>query len=439
MVCTKGGIKKISKVFGEVCNLHRASKQGEKLMTAQENMWQEIAHILQGIKQKLGELRKVTTAKAKASLLNRMWGAIRGKPKELLEKDESLRRMISDLETFSEETKTKSLKTSQLALMLVKEPMPEVKVLTIEDGQNLRNDAALLYHALNISQANLEHWICLSAPRASLQQNRSRSRSRSQVLPSNNFELVVSDRGQRQAITAVPVRFTNSVKPHYSILTVMDALAGSSVTTEVDLLHRGTNFDTGFVVRKSINRDLCRVTEAWLSSYRGVAYPRGLSLQDRIAIICSLIHGCYRCFGSPWLRYLDVQNLVGEARGDGTWLLMLKNSAPNTSIDRVLDEVLRHRPNLANRRQIFRMGLVLTDLALQTQIEQIVYTRDHGTIEIVIPEYAKWPLSAVHIRGLVQQVLAHPTLAKIVYRCLLAFQNWDDGVDQLYHDELYLQ
>ncbi|KAF2738238.1 hypothetical protein EJ04DRAFT_509668 [Polyplosphaeria fusca] len=112
--------------------------------------------------------------------------------------------------------------------------------------------------------------------------------------------------------------------------------------------------------------------------------------QDQIAIACGIAHGSFRLIGSRWLQFLDNRNIRWRRNAEGQWTSMMAAQPGDTSITRTLDQVLDSnssrfdKRDLSKHAQIFRIGLVLTELALKTPISYIDFDNRSGGVRLFI-------------------------------------------------------
>lgn len=124
-----------------------------------------------------------------------------------------------------------------------------------------------------------------------------------------------------------------------------------------------------------------------------------LYAQDQVALACGIVSGSFRLIGSKWLQFMDSRNIRWRRGLDGNWTCMMAAMDGDTSTTRTLDAVIaaglaRHgHPNLTKHSHIFRIGLLLVELALQVPITYIDFNAQTGGVRIYITELGSAPLS----------------------------------------------
>lgn len=99
-----------------------------------------------------------------------------------------------------------------------------------------------------------------------------------------------------------------------------------------------------------------------------------LYTQDQSAIASGVAQGSLRLIGSQWLSFLDCANVRWRRTKNGQWTTMLTATPGNAATTRSLEKFLavnrarRDKRDLCKHIQIFRIGLVLAELALKTPI-----------------------------------------------------------------------
>ncbi|KAF2177905.1 hypothetical protein K469DRAFT_732196 [Zopfia rhizophila CBS 207.26] len=156
-----------------------------------------------------------------------------------------------------------------------------------------------------------------------------------------------------------------------------------------------------------------------------VLYP-----QDQVAIACGITQGCFRLLGSQWLKFLDCKNVRWRRSAEGKWTTMMAAVPGDSSTNRTLEQILdagkerRDRRDLRAHCHIFRIGLLLAELALKTQITYIEFDSMTGGASIYISELDSEALDATEIAAEVD-LKANVMLGNIVFFCLSALQERD--------------
>jgi hypothetical protein len=114
--------------------------------------------------------------------------------------------------------------------------------------------------------------------------------------------------------------------------------------------------------------------------------------QDQNALATGIAQGCFRLIGSQWLSFLDCSNVRWRRTKDGKWASML-TAAPGQSLTtRTLDHCYkanrqrRDGRDLSKHIQIFRIGLVLAEIALKTPFSYIDFDSANYKMQIYIKD-----------------------------------------------------
>ncbi|OAL46286.1 hypothetical protein IQ07DRAFT_201952 [Pyrenochaeta sp. DS3sAY3a] len=117
-----------------------------------------------------------------------------------------------------------------------------------------------------------------------------------------------------------------------------------------------------------------------------------LYAQDQAAIASGVAHGSFPLIGSQWLHFLDCKNIRWRRTKEGKWTVMLTASPGSASTTRTLDECFkandrrRDERDLSRHIHIFRIGLVLAELALKSPITYIEYDGSNFGIKLFIDD-----------------------------------------------------
>jgi len=108
--------------------------------------------------------------------------------------------------------------------------------------------------------------------------------------------------------------------------------------------------------------------------------------QDQNAIATGIAQGCFRLIGSQWLSFLDCSNVRWRRTKDGKWASMLTAAPGSSMTTRTLNQCYqmnrqrRDGRDLSKHIQIFRIGLVLAEIALKSPFSYIDFdTATHKT------------------------------------------------------------
>lgn len=154
-----------------------------------------------------------------------------------------------------------------------------------------------------------------------------------------------------------------------------------------------------------------------------------LPTKERLAIAANLVIGCYRFLGSPWLDYLDTANLRGQRTQDQTYTAMLGSQSGNKYVTRALAEFCSQASNsmrpLAQHSHLFRLGIVLAEVALSTVVTYAEASEDSKEpgISLLIPELGEdEKLDAHEVAGHVRTATSSEVYADLVRACLSVVQ-----------------
>ncbi len=119
-----------------------------------------------------------------------------------------------------------------------------------------------------------------------------------------------------------------------------------------------------------------------------------LYAHDQSAIASGIAQACFRLIGSEWLDSLDCINLRWRRTKEGKWTSMLTADLSGTitgATDQTLEQCIqenlrsRERRDLSKHVQIFRIGLVLVELALRMPISHVSYDASSLGVKIFMP------------------------------------------------------
>jgi hypothetical protein len=166
-----------------------------------------------------------------------------------------------------------------------------------------------------------------------------------------------------------------------------------------------------------------------------ILYP-----QDQSAIASGIAQGALRLIGSRWMEFLDCSNIRWRRAQDGQWTSMLTAAPGNASTTRSLDQChaanrnARGARDLTKHIQIFRIGLVLTELALKSPVSYIDYDPVSNTVKLFIKDGEE-----VDAGELAEAVTRENNvlLGNMVFYCLNVLQDRDKMRDRAIEADYY--
>lgn len=163
-----------------------------------------------------------------------------------------------------------------------------------------------------------------------------------------------------------------------------------------------------------------------------ILYP-----QDQNAIASGIAIGSIRLIGSRWLNSLDCVNIRWRRTIPGGWTCMLMSTPGNIAITRELDKCLEMNSSQSGNRDlikhvhIFRVGLVLAEIALKQPISYIEYVPFTRTMKLFLNSDEE--INAVDVAALVDKK-CNPFLGNMIMFCLGVLQNRDAMADRKIED-----
>jgi hypothetical protein len=155
--------------------------------------------------------------------------------------------------------------------------------------------------------------------------------------------------------------------------------------------------------------------------------------QDQSAIASGIAQGALRLIGSQWMDSLDCSNIRWRRTKDGQWTSMLTVVPGNASTTRTLEQCYtanrmgRGSRDLRKHIQIFRIGLVLCELALKTPISYVDFDPSANSVKLFINNDEE--IDAVDLAAAVERE-NNVLLGNIVYYCLNVLQDKDKMKDK---------
>ncbi|KAF1920372.1 hypothetical protein BDU57DRAFT_440193 [Ampelomyces quisqualis] len=162
--------------------------------------------------------------------------------------------------------------------------------------------------------------------------------------------------------------------------------------------------------------------------------------QDQSAISSGIAQGALRLIGSQWMDFLDCSNIRWRRTKDGQWISMLTAVPGNAATKRTLEQCYdanrkgRGSRDLTKHIQIFRIGLVITELALKSPMSYIDYDPKTNTVKLFINDGEE--VDAAEMAEAVQRE-NNGLLGDIVFYCLNVLQDRDKMKDKMIEADYY--
>ncbi|PZD42043.1 HET domain containing protein [Pyrenophora tritici-repentis] len=153
---------------------------------------------------------------------------------------------------------------------------------------------------------------------------------------------------------------------------------------------------------------------------------RKLYSQDQNAIASGIAQGSARLIGSQWLTFLDCANVRWRRTKDGQWTCMLTATPGLSSTTRALEQCReanhrrRDERDISQHIQIFRIGLVLAEIALKSPISYIEFDSTTYTVRMYVNDGRE--IGAHEIASEVE-LKSNMLLANMVFFCLNVLQD----------------
>jgi hypothetical protein len=179
------------------------------------------------------------------------------------------------------------------------------------------------------------------------------------------------------------------------------------------------------------------VREQNVAMSQQVLYP-----QDQVSLICGIASGCWRLLGTRWLDVLDSGNVRWRRGQEGRWTAIMASTPGNTATTRAVDTwrgAVADDSSSRKRTQIFRLGLLLAEIATKIPVSPIVDLDDKaGLVDFEvggIREEDGFPIDAVEIAAEVE-VNTNVLIGNVVFACLSVLQEEgevDEDVDEMFY------
>ena len=244
-------------------------------------------------------------------------------------------------------------------------------------------------------------------------------------LPDKNcdFQLLLKSGTAAHEILVHPVKFSGDLQNprfHRNFETALDELPTRGLKPSYLMPEPGAR--EGFTLHMSTSARLAEVRT-------GLTVKDSLgdiqSLYTKRDIAQTLAQGCCRLLGSPWLDYFDSDNIHIYPTGN-TWAAFLRAVPGETRTAEVLSRVAtnyrRGRRSLTQHAHIYRLGMALTEVLLETPISFIVYDRREG-VKPVIESIGDQALEADEVAAEVDHVTGSERFGDVVFFCLAIMQD----------------
>jgi hypothetical protein len=159
-----------------------------------------------------------------------------------------------------------------------------------------------------------------------------------------------------------------------------------------------------------------------------ILYP-----QDQSALANGIAQSAFRLIGSKWLTFLDSNNVRWRRTADNRWASMLTAAPSNLSTTRALDACLasnrtrRDARDLSKHVQIFRIGLVVAELCLKSEIKYVDFDPNTETVKLFIGDGEE--VDATEVAAEVERK-TNVFLGNMVFFCLSTLQERDRMSDR---------
>lgn len=289
-----------------------------------------------------------------------------------------------------------------------------------------RKDANALYRAYTAGD-DLRCHLAL----ATLQERRAKPAS----VPERDFQFLLSNDINTYEIVAHPINYPDTSARRRLPSTLADAFRAVSRDSQepADLLPPKASKGHGFVLSIAERAKLSNIQRqqplSMLIKAASINARDGFNYRDRIAVAGTLVEGCHRLLGTPWLDHLDSNNIRGLKARDQAWTAMLGfNNRGKQSVAETLSEMATGRAGVSiHHCQIFRLGLVLIEVALGALVSYIEISPDPWApgVNVVIRDLGgDQKLPAMTIAAAVEKETS-VLYGDMVFFCLSVLQSAD--------------
>lgn len=289
-----------------------------------------------------------------------------------------------------------------------------------------REDAESVYKAWDLAEENLQCHLAIA---------RLNEQVRDPMLDKNLY-FILSNGGKATEVRLKPVTFEDPEERRRLPNSLTDAFhsATAKPRSTGDLLPPGAIDGSGFEVHINSRAALAKLDR---SDPLSVILARtqfssisALTAKDKVAIAVSLVGAGYRFLGTPWMHFLDTANIRGDRSGDGTWTAMLCAQIGSRSVHQALARLSSSRSyqnfDLDRHKQVFRLGIVLTELAIGSLVSHAEASDNIRVpgISLVLPELADEDrLDADEIATEVESSTGSESYGNLVRFCLSVLQS----------------
>jgi hypothetical protein len=422
IIATLGSIAIITRIVrGDISKIIGRALQAQSGKTPHGNNDSDFDELL--VKDCLRRIRQNTTWSRKFAL------SVLGKADELEKRLERLDKKVGVLERFSDYflerehpdvfAEMKRL-GGRRVILKVGDGGTDDLGKHLKNSMAARDDAQLLHKASG--QGNRVH-IGLSVPH----------------IGDRDFDFLLNLEGRTDEVLVRPVKIkavNNSPRVKSDFTAVVPALR-SNPQADHYVLPSAASSD-GFHIKippanhlvdlehKDSLAAIIRNRDTYLGSQ--ILYP-----QDQSAIASGIAQGALRLIGSRWMEFLDCSNIRWRRAKDGQWTSMLTAVPGNASTTRSLDQCYTANRNARGGRdltkhiQIFRIGLVLTELALKSPVSYVDYDVTCNSVKLFINDGEE--VDAAELAEAVQRE-NNVLLGNIVFYCLNVLQDKDKMKDK---------
>ena len=328
---------------------------------------------------------------------------------------------------------------------------PQERQGLIQDGMRDEMRRAVR-HTREDAESMHSAWAANDDTKCHLAITNSGDQSSREAIMSQHLYFVLANSERAKEIQVKPVRFEGSqVKTLPDNLNDVSKSIYRSSQRDHYLLPPGALDGSGFKIyacpRSSLAKlDAQRPLSALLNQAQKTKLG-SLKTEDKLAVAVGLIEGSYRYLGTPWLNYLDSANVRGDRASNGTWTALLQAKPGNKAVSQALTQLSAKGPykslGLESHKQIFRLGVVLTELAVGSLVSYAEASDDIKVpgVSLVFQDIAEDDrLSADEIAAEVENRTGSEIYANLVKFCLSVLQSRTKiktlRVDDAYEKEL---